>query len=79
MRIHIDMGDDLIERIDALAGKGQRSQFVRDAVVAALDRRARTELVLSARGAIPARGHEWDRDPAAWVRDQRRTETPRVG
>jgi Arc/MetJ-type ribon-helix-helix transcriptional regulator len=79
MRIHIDMGEDLIERIDALAGKGQRSQFVRDAVVAALDQRARTELVLASRGAIPPRGHEWDRDPATWVRNQRRTDTRRVG
>jgi metal-responsive CopG/Arc/MetJ family transcriptional regulator len=79
MRIHIDMGEDLIERIDAQAGKGRRSQFVRDAVVAALEQRDRTELVLSARGAIAARGHEWDADPAAWVRAQRRGDTRRVG
>jgi metal-responsive CopG/Arc/MetJ family transcriptional regulator len=79
MRIHIDMGEDLIERIDALAGKGRRSKFVRDAVVAALEQRDRTELVLSARGAIAARGHEWDTDPAAWVRAQRRGDTRRVG
>lgn len=79
MRIHIDMGEDLIERIDALAGKGRRSQFVRDAVVAALEQRDRTELVLSTCGAIPAHGHEWDADPAAWVRSQRRGDTRRVG
>ncbi len=33
----------------------------------------------SAAGAIPAVGHEWDEDPAAWVRQQRQGDARRGG
>jgi Arc/MetJ family transcription regulator len=79
MRVHIDVDEALIERIDAAAGTRRRSQFIRDAVVAALDQRSRGELILAARGAIPDRGHVWDDDPGAWVRGQRRGDARRVG
>jgi predicted transcriptional regulator len=79
MRVHIDMDEDLIERIDALAGRRRRSRFVRDAIVAALEQHDRVALILSAKGSIPARGHDWDADPAAWVRAQRRGDRRRVG
>jgi hypothetical protein len=79
MRVHIDMEGDLIDRIDAVAGKRQRSEFVRNAVLAALEQQDRLELIVSARGAITAEGHAWDSDPAAWVRSQRRGDTRRVG
>ncbi|HXZ56587.1 MAG TPA: ribbon-helix-helix domain-containing protein [Gaiellaceae bacterium] len=79
MRMHIDMGDELVEQIDAVAGKGRRSQFVRDAVAAALEQRKRAELVLAARGVLADRGHDWDENPAEWVRAQRRGDDRRVG
>lgn len=37
-----------------------------------LDEGERWELIESALGSIDATGHEWDDDPAAWVRQQRR-------
>jgi metal-responsive CopG/Arc/MetJ family transcriptional regulator len=73
------MDKDLIDRIDALAGDRGRSQFVRDAIVAALDQGDRLERIRSARGAITAKGHDWDADLAAWVRAQRRGDLRRVG
>jgi len=40
---------------------------------------SRWELVESSLGSIDDSGHEWDADPAAWVRGSRRTDTARVG
>ncbi len=79
MRVHIDVDEALVSRIDSVAGKRRRSQFVRDAVVAALDHQARTELIGSTRGVIADRGHQWDDDPAGWVRAQRRSDSRRLG
>jgi len=79
MRMHIELDDEIVRRIDEIAGKRRRSQFVRDAIVEALDHRTRAELVKRARGAISDRGHDWDADAAAWVRAQRRGDARRVG
>jgi metal-responsive CopG/Arc/MetJ family transcriptional regulator len=79
MRMHIDIDEELVARIDASAGQRGRSRFIREAVVTALDQRARAELIRSSRGAIQNQGHEWDQDPAGWVRDQRRSDRRRVG
>lgn len=79
MRLHIEMDDGLVQQIDDVAGRRRRSKFVRDAVVAALDRSRRAELIMSARGSISDTGHEWDDDPAGWVREQRHVDPRRVG
>ena len=79
MRMHLELDDDLVREIDTVAGHRGRTRFVRDAVVAALEQRRRSELVRSARGSIEAAGHDWDRDPAAWVHGQRRAQRRRVG
>lgn len=79
MRMHVEIADDLVRQIDGVAGKRHRSQFVRDAIAAALDQRVRAGLIRSARGVIADRGHEWDTDPAAWVRAQRKADERRVG
>lgn len=39
----------------------------------------RWEAIESAIGSIPDTGHDWDEDPAAWVRAQRRADPRRVG
>lgn len=79
MRMHIELDDDLVKEIDDIAGRRGRSRFVRDAIERALDWERRWDLIMSARGAISDRGHEWDDDPAAWVRQQRRLDPKRVG
>jgi hypothetical protein len=79
MRIHIDLDPDLVAEVDAKAGRRGRSKFIRTAVRSALDQEARWEALVSAMGSISDRGHEWDSDPAAWVRKQRRVDKRRVG
>jgi len=79
MRLHIEFEDDLVDQIDQAAGSRRRSQFVRDAVIAALDHRARSAAILAARGTLTDQGHDWDADPATWVRTQRQRDERRVG
>jgi metal-responsive CopG/Arc/MetJ family transcriptional regulator len=79
MRMHIEMDDDLVERVDAVAGPKGRSAFVREAVRVALDQHQRWQLLRSARGALAGRSHAWDADPAAWTRKQRRGDRRRLG
>jgi hypothetical protein len=79
MRVHISLDDDTVDRIDRTVGPRRRSTYIAEAVRRALDEDRRWELIWSAVGSIPDRGHEWDDDPAAWVREQRRTDPRRVG
>lgn len=79
MRMHIELEDGVVARIDRVAGKRRRSEFVRAAIAAALDHQARAGLIMSAGGAIADHGHEWDADPAAWVRAQRDADDRRAG
>ena len=79
MRMHIDLDDALMAEVDEIAGHRQRSAFVREAVRAAVDQRKRWRLIEGAAGSIADTGHDWDADPAAWVRDQRFGDTTRVG
>jgi metal-responsive CopG/Arc/MetJ family transcriptional regulator len=79
MRVHIELDDALVHEIDQRAGSRNRSDYIRRAIAAALGDSARWEMIESAAGAIPATGHEWDEDPAAWVRSQRRDDARRVG
>jgi Arc/MetJ family transcription regulator len=79
MRIHVHLDDDLVAQLDAYVDPRGRSRFIENAVRAALDERARWSLVRSALGSIPAEGHDWDDDPAAWVASQRQADSSRVG
>jgi Arc/MetJ family transcription regulator len=79
MRVHISLDDELVAELDRRVGRRRRSAFVASVVRAALDDERRWELIESSFGSIPDTGHEWDDDPAAWVRAQRRADTRRVG
>ncbi len=79
MRLHITLADDLVHELDSRVGHRRRSGFIADAVRQALDDERRWELIESARGSIADAGHEWDEDPAAWVKAQRRQDPRRVG
>lgn len=75
MRAHIILPDDLVDEVDRLVGKRQRSAFL---VEAARERVRREKLLRALRetaGAIKAEDHpEWatSRKVAAWVRRVRR-------
>jgi predicted transcriptional regulator len=79
MRVHITLSDDVVRELDRRVGSRRRSSFIARAVEQALDDERRWELIDSALGAIPDRGHEWDDDPSSWVREQRRGDESRVG
>lgn len=79
MRLHIHIDDALIARVDSIAGRRGRSEFVRKALHAAVRHQDRWELIEKAAGSIQDGGHEWDEDPAEWVRRGRREDPRRVG
>ena len=79
MRVHIVVDDDLVRRIDTVAGERGRSGWIVKVVREALDVEERWAAIEAAIGSIPDTGHEWDEDPAAWVRAQRRSDPRRVG
>jgi metal-responsive CopG/Arc/MetJ family transcriptional regulator len=79
MRVHITLSDELVRELDRRVGARGRSAFIAGAVREALEDERRWQLVESALGSIEATGHEWDADPAAWVREQRSADTSRVG
>jgi hypothetical protein len=79
MRLHISLDDEIVAALDARVGRRQRSAFIAEAVRRALDERRRWDEIEAALGALPDTGHEWDEDPAAWVREQRRSDTRAAG
>jgi hypothetical protein len=79
MRVHITLRDDIVRELDRRVGARRRSAFIARAVEHALDDERRWELIDSALGSIESDGHDWDADPAAWVRSGRRGDARRVG
>lgn len=79
MRLHITLEDELVAELDRRAGTRRRSAFIGQVVRRALDDERRWDDIESALGSITDSGHEWDDDPAAWVRSQRRDDVSRSG
>ncbi|MGZ5336391.1 MAG: hypothetical protein ACXWFV_13290 [Solirubrobacterales bacterium] len=65
--------------LDKRVGKRRRSAFIGRVLRRALEDERRWDLILDAAGSLPDSGHEWDEDPAAWVREQRRGNPRRRG
>ena len=65
--------------LDRRVGKRRRSAFIARVLRRTLDDERRWDEILDSIGAIEDTGHDWDRDPGAWVRDQRRGDRRRVG
>lgn len=78
MRLHITVDDALVAELDQRAGSRQRSAFIAELIRRGLDDERRWDDIEAALGAIPDTGHEWDDDPAEWVRSQR-ADQRRVG
>lgn len=79
VRVHITLADHIVRELDLRVGARRRSAYIAGAVEQALEDDRRWELVESALGSISESGHEWDDDPAQWVRAQRRSDVRRVG
>jgi Arc/MetJ-type ribon-helix-helix transcriptional regulator len=79
MRLHISLDDRLVEQLDERVGKRRRSMFISETLRRALEDERRWEDIEASLGALSDSGHEWDADPAGWVRAQRRNDPARVG
>jgi Arc/MetJ family transcription regulator len=79
MRIHVHLDDAVVARVDARVGARGRSRFVEGAVRRALDDAEAWDVLRSAIGSIDDEGHGWDENVAAWVSNERRADTSRVG
>jgi len=79
MRLHITLDEGLVTELDRRAGRGRRSAFIARMVERALADERRWEEIEAALGGVEDGGHEWDRNPAAWVRAERRGDERRLG
>ena len=79
MRLHIALDAELVEEIDRRAGPRRRSALIAALIERGLDNERRWDDIEAILGRLPDSGHDWDADPAAWVRQQRRADTRRTG
>ncbi|MYE25450.1 MAG: hypothetical protein F4Y01_16180 [Gammaproteobacteria bacterium] len=79
MRLHIALPDALVDELDRRVGAKKRSAFIRAVVEQALEDERRWDAIETSLGSLPDSGHEWDDDPAAWVRCQRQGDARRSG
>jgi len=79
MRLHISLDEDLIKQLDERVGRRRRSAFIGETVRRALEDERRWEDIEAGLGALADAEHEWDADPAGWVRAQRFSDASRVG
>ena len=71
MRLHLSLDDDLVAELDRRAGQRRRSAFITELIRRGLDDERRWEDIEASMGTLRNSDHEWDEDPAAWVRSQR--------
>lgn len=79
MRLHIALEDDLVAELDRRVGPRQRSAFIAALIRRGIEDEQRWDEIEAALGALDDTGHEWDADPATWVREQRRGDARRSG
>ena len=78
MRLHIALDDELVAALDRRVGARQRSAFIAELIRRGLEDEQRWDDIEASLGAL-RRAHEWDEDPAAWVREERRADARRAG
>lgn len=79
MRLHIVVDDAIVAELDRRAGPRNRSAFIAELIRRGLDDERRWDDIDAALGSIADHGHDWDADPAEWVRTQRRSDSRRAG
>ncbi|HEX2362753.1 MAG TPA: hypothetical protein VHI11_11825 [Jiangellaceae bacterium] len=79
MRVHIALDDALVAELDQRVGPRRRSSFIAELIRRGLDDERRWDDIEASLGRLSDTGHEWDEDPAAWVREQRRGDIRRAG
>jgi len=79
MRLHISLDDEVVGELDRRVGKRKRSAFIERLVRRSLQDEHRWDRIESALGSVEDERHDWDDDPAAWVRAQRQGDERRRG
>lgn len=79
VRLHINLDPEMVAELDRRAGRRGRSAYIAELIRQAFDDQRRWEDIEAALGSIPDTGHEWDDDPAGWVRAQRGSDPTRTG
>ena len=79
MRLHIALDAEVVAELDRRAGRRRRSAFIEELVRRALEDEQRWDDIESALGEITDAGHDWDDNPAEWVRAQRSADARRAG
>jgi hypothetical protein len=79
MRVHITLSDALVAELDDRAGSRRRSAYIAEIIRRTLDDERRWDDLEQSLGSLPDEGHDWDDDPAEWVRRQRRSDDRRAG
>lgn len=79
VRLHITLDEEMVAELDRRAGRRGRSSYIAELLRRAFEDERRWEDIESALGIIPDAGHEWDDDPAAWMRAQRSSGPTRSG
>jgi len=79
MRLHIALDDELVAELDRRVGPRRRSAFIASLIERGLDDERRWDDIASALGQIEDTGHDWDSDPAEWVRAGRHGDSRRAG
>lgn len=79
MRLHIALDDELIAELDRRVGPRRRSAFIAELIRRGLEDERRWDDIDAALGALADTVHEWDEDPAQWVRAQRGGDSRRAG
>ena len=81
MRTHVILPEELVRSVDALAGKGKRSQFIEGAIREKLRIDTLRAALEATAGAFSAKDHpHWDTPEkvASWVRESRRESDKRI-
>jgi hypothetical protein len=79
MRLHIALDEEVVAELDRRVGPRRRSAFIAELIRRGLDDESRWDDIEAAVGQLEDRGHDWDADPARWVRSQRHSDGRRAG
>jgi hypothetical protein len=79
MRLHIALDHELVAELDRRVGPRRRSSFIAELIRRGLDDERRWDDIEASLGQLPDEGHDWDDNPAAWVREQRHGDIRRAG
>lgn len=77
--MHITLDDALVADLDRRVGPRRRSAFIAELIRQGLEEQHRWDDIEAALGGLSDEGHEWDADPAEWVRAQRHSDLRRTG